>query len=164
MDNKLSEEEMRVINKVVDRVVDKKIANVKDEFLIEMDKLDKRISNLEKESQAIFQELNFYIDSSKESMFKENLNILWKKDNYVTWVDDLDNIRHIGINKRYGSLKHIFTLIISCIDLIYIHHEKLKVQLKRDLAIILGFNADDYKSYQAFKNAYYNAIDSIDKS
>ncbi len=163
MDNKLSEEEMRVINKVVDKVVHKKIAKVMDELLIEKDKLDKRISNLEKESQAIFQELNFYIDDSKESMFKENLNILWKKDNYVTWVDDLDNIRHIGINKRYGSLKQIFTLIISCIDLIYIHHEKLQVQLKRDLAIILGFNADDYKSYQAFKNAYYNAIDSIDK-
>lgn len=163
MDNKLSEEEMRVINKVVDKVVHKKIAKVMDELLIEKDKLDKRISNLEKESQAIFQELNFYIDDSKESMFKENLNILWKKDNYVTWVDDLDNIRHIGINKRYGSLKQIFTLIISCIDLIYIHHEKLQVQLKRDLAIILGFNADDYKSYQAFKNAYYNAIDSMDK-
>ena len=163
MDNKLSEEEMRVINKVVDKVVHKKIAKVMDELLIEKDKLDKRISNLEKESQAIFQELNFYIDDSKESMFKENLYILWKKDNYVTWVDDLDNIRHIGINKRYGSLKQIFTLIISCIDLIYIHHEKLKVQLKRDLAIILGFNADDYKSYQAFKNAYYNAIDSMDK-
>ncbi|WP_434504001.1 hypothetical protein [Prevotella sp.] len=159
MDNKLSEEEMRVIN----NVVDKKIEKVMDEFLIEKDKLDKRVSNLEKESKAIFQELNFYIDDSKESMFKENLNILWKKENYVTWVDDLDNIRHISINKRYGSLKHIFTLIISCIDLIYIHHEKLKVQLKRDLAIILGFNADDYKSYQAFKNAYYNAIDSIDK-
>lgn len=163
MDNKLSEEEMRVINKVVDKVVHKKIAKVMDELLIEKDKLDKRISNLEKESQAIFQELNFYIDDSKESMFKENLYILWKKDNYVTWVDDLDNIRHIGINKRYGSLKQIFTLIISCIDLIYIHHEKLQVQLKRDLAIILGFNADDYKSYQAFKNAYYNAIDSMDK-
>jgi len=159
MDNKLLEEEMRVINEVVD----KKIAKVMDELLIEKDKLDKRISNLEKESQAIFQELNFYIEDSKESMFKENLNILWKKDNYVTWVDDLDNIRHIGINKRYGSLKHIFTLIISSIDLIYIHHEKLQVQLKRDLAIILGFNADDYKSYQAFKNAYYNAIDNIDK-
>jgi len=159
MDNKLSKDEMRVIN----NVVDKKIEKVMDEFLIEKDKLDKRVSNLEKESKAIFQELNFYIDDSKESMFKENLNILWKKDNYVTWVDDLDNIRHISINKRYGSLKHIFTLIISCIDLIYIHHEKLKVQLKRDLAIILGFNADDYKSYQAFKNAYYNAIDSIDK-
>lgn len=139
MDNKLSEEEMRVIN----RVVDKKIEKVMDEFLIEKDKFDKRVSNLEKDSQAIFQELNFYIDDSKESMFKENLNILWKKDNYVTWVDDLDNIRHISINKRYGSLKHIFTLIISCIDLIYIHHEKLKIQLKRDLAIILGFNADD---------------------
>ena len=163
MDNKLSEEEMRVINKVVDKVVHKKIAKVMDELLIEKDKLDKRISNLEKESQAIFQELNFYIDDSKESMFKENLYILWKKDNYVTWVDDLDNIRHIGINKRYGSLKQIFTLIISCIDLIYTHHEKLQVQLKRDLAIILGFNADDYKSYQAFKNAYYNAIDSMDK-
>ena len=163
MDNKLSEEEMRVINKVVDKVVHKKIAKVMDELLIEKDKLDKRISNLKKESQAIFQELNFYIDDSKESMFKENLYILWKKDNYVTWVDDLDNIRHIGINKRYGSLKQIFTLIISCIDLIYIHHEKLQVQLKRDLAIILGFNADDYKSYQAFKNAYYNAIDSMDK-
>ena len=37
------------------------------------------------------------------------------------------------------------------------------VQLTHPLTIILGFNADDYKSYQAFKNAYYNAIDSIDK-
>lgn len=156
---------------------DKKIDNVRNEFIkksVSSDKRmasiekvnqnhDRRIEVLEKANQNLTLPLNFYIDDSKESMFKENLNILWKKENYVTWVDDLDNIRHISINKRYGSLKHIFTLIISCIDLIYIHHEKLKVQLKRDLAIILGFNADDYKSYQAFKNAYYNAIDSIDK-
>src|SRR5574344_1429272 len=108
MDKKLLEEEMKVIN----HVVDKKVENVIEKLLIKIDKLDKRISNLEKESQAIFKELNFYIDDSKESMFKESLYILWKKDNYVTWVDDIDNIRHIGINERYGSLKHIFTLIL----------------------------------------------------
>lgn len=148
--------------KVINHVVDKKVENVIEKLLIKIDKLDKRISNLEKERQAICQELNFYIDDIKESAFKEKLYTLWKKDNYVTWVDDIDNIRHIGINERYGSLKHIFTLILSSIDVIYIHHEKLQVQLKRDLAIILGFNADDYKSYQAFKNAYYKAINNID--
>lgn len=61
MDNKLSEEEMRVINNVVDKVVDEKIANVINKLLIEIDKLEKRISNFEKDNQTIYQELNFYI-------------------------------------------------------------------------------------------------------
>lgn len=124
---------------------------------------DRRIEVLEKANQNLTQPLNFYIDDSKARLFKENLYSLWKKDNYVKWIDDLDNIRHICINERYGSHTHIFKLIISNVDFIYIHHEKLQSQLKHDLAIILGFNIDDNKSYQAFKNAYYNAIDSIDK-
>ena len=59
MDRKLSEEEMRVINNVVDKVVDEKIANVINKLLIEIDKLEKRISNFEKDNQTIYQELNF---------------------------------------------------------------------------------------------------------
>ena len=124
---------------------------------------DRRIEVLEKANQNLTLPLNFYIDDCKASMFKANLYMLWKKENYVTWIDDLDNIRHIDINDRYGSLAHIFKLIISHIDHIHIHHKKLQVRLKHDLAIILGFNIDDYKSYKTFKNAYYNAIDDINK-
>lgn len=173
MDNKLLEDEISVINKVVD----KKIANVMRKLLIKVESLDKRMASiekvnqtydrrievLEKTNQNLTLPLNFYIDDSKASTFKECLYILWKKENYVTWIDDLENIRHIDINNRYGSQAHIFKLIISHVDHIHIHHKKLQVQLKHDLAIILGFNIDDYKSYKAFKNAYYNAIDSINK-
>ena len=35
-----------------------------DKILIKIESLEKRISNLEKDSQAIFQELNFYINDS----------------------------------------------------------------------------------------------------
>lgn len=169
----VSEKEIKILIK--EEV--KKEDNLKDEFLIKSVSIDKRIEYLEKANQNhdrrievlekanqnLTQPLNFYIDDSKARLFKENLYSLWKKDNYVKWIDDLDNIRHICINERYGSHTHIFKLIISNVDFIYIHHEKLQLQLKHDLAIILGFNIDDNKSYQAFKNAYYNAIDSIDK-
>ena len=73
------------------------------------------------------------------------------------------HITQICISDKYGSRTRVFNLILSHVDLIYLNHEKLQVQLKRDLAIMLGFNVDDYKSYQAFKNAYYKAIDSIIK-
>ena len=73
------------------------------------------------------------------------------------------SITQICISNKYGSRTRVFNLILSHVDLIYLNHEKLQVQLKRDLAIMLGFNVDDYKSYQAFKNAYYKAIDSIIK-
>ena len=156
---------------------DKKIDNVRNEFIKKSVSSDKRMANiekvnqnhdrrievLEKANQNLTLPLNFYIDDCKASMFKANLYMLWKKENYVTWIDDLDNIRHIDINDRYGSLAHIFKLIISHIDHIHIHHKKLQVRLKHDLAIILGFNIDDYKSYKTFKNAYYNAIDDINK-
>ena len=124
---------------------------------------DRRIEVLEKVNQHITQPLNFYIDDSKARLFKKNLYSLWKKDNYVKWIDNLDNIRHICINERYGSHTHIFKLIISNVESIYLHHEKLQSQLKHDLAIILGFNIDDDKSYKIFKNAYYNAIDDVNK-
>ena len=70
MDRKLSEEEMRVINNVVDKVVEKKIAKVINKLSIEVDKLEKRISNFEKGNQTIYQELNFYIPESKVIQFK----------------------------------------------------------------------------------------------
>ena len=155
----LEEEEMRVINKVVDE----KIANVINKFLIEIDKLEKRISNFEKDNQTIYQELNFYISESKAIQFNEDLYLLWKIEKDIEWIDDMAHITKICISNKYGSRTRVFNLILSHVDLIYLNHEKLQVQLKRDLAIMLGFNVDDYKSYQAFKNAYYKAIDSIIK-
>lgn len=53
MDNKLLEEEMRVINSVVDKVVEKKIAKLINKLSIEVDKLEKRISNFEKGNRVI---------------------------------------------------------------------------------------------------------------
>lgn len=45
--------------------MDKKIKNVMDNFLIKVESLDRRISNLEKESQTIYQALNFYVAEIK---------------------------------------------------------------------------------------------------
>lgn len=159
MGKKELEEEMRVINKVVDKKIDKS----KKELLGEIQKIDKRLEKIEKKIQMIHQELNFYIDDRKADTFHEKVYVLWKNEHYIDWIDDMAHITQICISDKYGSRIRVFNLILSHVDLIYINHEKLQVQLKRDLAIMLGFNRDDNKSYQAFKNAYYKAIDSIDK-
>ncbi len=163
MDNKLSEEEMRVINNVVDKVVDEKIANVINKLLIEIDKLEKRISNFEKDNQTIYQELNFYISESKAIQFNEDLYLLWKIEKDIEWIDDMAHITQICINEKYGSRAHVFNFIISYIDTIYLNNKRLQKQFKHDLAIILGYNFDNLKSSKVFRNAYYNAIDNIDE-
>ena len=153
------QEEMRVIN----RVVDKKIANVMGKLLIEMDELDKRISNLEKDKQTIYQELNFYINESMAIQFNEDLYLLWKIEKDIEWIDDMAHITQICINEKYGSRAHVFNFIISYIDTIYLNNKRLQKQFKHDLAIILGYNFDNLKSSKVFRNAYYNAIDNIDE-
>ncbi len=163
MDNKLSEEEMRVINNVVDKVVDEKIANVINKLLIEIDKLEKRISNFEKDNQTIYQELNFYISESKAIQFNEDLYLLWKIEKDIEWIDDMAHITQICINEKYGSRAHVFNFIISYIDTIYLNNKRLQKQFKHDLAIILGYNFNNLKSSKVFRNAYYNAIDNIDE-
>lgn len=163
MDNKLSEEEMRVINNVVDKVVDEKIANVINKLLIEIDKLEKRISNFEEDNQTIYQELNFYISESKAIQFNEDLYLLWKIEKDIEWIDDMAHITQICINEKYGSRAHVFNFIISYIDTIYLNNKRLQKQFKHDLAIILGYNFNNLKSSKVFRNAYYNAIDNIDE-
>ena len=163
MDNKLSEEEMRVINNVVDKVVEQKIAKVINKLSIEVDKLEKRISNFEKGNQTIYQELNFYINESKAMQFNQDLYFLWKIKNDIEWIDDMAHITQICINNKYGSIAHVFNLIISYIDAIYLNNKRLQKQFKHDLAIILGYNFDNLKSSKVFRNAYYNAIDNIDE-
>lgn len=163
MDSKLLEEEIRVINNVVDKVVDEKIANVINKLLIEIDKLEKRISNFEKDNQTIYQELNFYISESKAIQFNEDLYLLWKIEKDIEWIDDMAHITQICINEKYGSRAHVFNFIISYIDTIYLNNKRLQKQFKHDLAIILGYNFNNLKSSKVFRNAYYNAIDNIDE-
>ena len=163
MDNKLLEEEMRVINNVVDKVVEKKIAKVINKLSIEVDKLEKRISNFEKGNQTIYQELNFYISESKAIQFNEDLYLLWKIEKDIEWIDDMAHITQICINEKYGSRAHVFNFIISYIDTIYLNNKRLQKQFKHDLAIILGYNFNNLKSSKVFRNAYYNAIDNIDE-
>ncbi len=163
MDNKLLEEEMRVINNVVDKVVEKKIAKVINKLSIEVDKLEKRISNFEKDNQTIYQELNFYIPESKVIQFNEDLYLLWKIEKDIEWIDDIAHITKICINEKYGSIAHVFDFIISYIDAMYLNNKKLQKQFKHDLAIILGYNFNDHKSSKVFRNAYYNAIDKVNE-
>jgi hypothetical protein len=150
MERKLLEEEMRVIN----NVVDKKIENVMDKLLIKVESLDKRISNLERDRQTIFQELNFYINDSLAVQFHENLHILWKIKNDIEWIDDITHIRKLSINNKYGSRARVIRTIIIHIDDIYIINHKLHSQFLHDLAIILGYNACDPKSFAIFRSAY----------
>ena len=159
MDKKLLEEEMRVIN----HVVDKKIEKVMGKLLIKVESLDKRVSNLEKKSQTIYQALNFYINESMMGQFNHDLYHLWKIENDIEWIDDMAHITQICINEKYGSRAHVFNLIISYIDAIYLNNKRLQKQFKHDLAIILGYNFDNLKSSKVFRNAYYNAIDCIDE-
>ena len=163
MDRKLSEEEMRVINNVVDKVVEQKIAKVINKLSIEVDKLEKRISNFEKGNQTIYQELNFYISESKVIQFNEDLYLLWKIEKDIEWIDDIAHITKICINDKYGSIAHVFNFIISYIDAMYLNNKRLQKQFKHDLAIILGYNFNDHKSSKIFKNAYYKAIDIINE-
>ena len=65
MEKKELEEVMRVVNKVID----KKIHKLKIELSGEMEKHDKRIGKVEKNSQTIYQELNFYIDARRLTPF-----------------------------------------------------------------------------------------------
>lgn len=150
MERKLLEKEMRVINKVMD----KKIENVMDKILIKVESIEKRISNLEKDNQTLFQELNFYINDSMAVQFHENLHILWKIKNDIEWIDDIMHIRKLCINNKYGSRAHVIRTIIIHIDNIYIINHKLHSQFLHDLAIILGYNACDPKSFAAFRSAY----------
>ena len=150
MDNKLSKEEMRVIN----NVVDKKIEKVISKFSIKVESLDKRISNLEKRSQTIYQELNFYINESKAMQFNQDLYFLWKIKNDIEWIDDMTHITQICINEKYGSRAHVIRTIILYLEEIYIINHKLHSQFLHDLAIILGYNACDPKSFATFRSAY----------
>ena len=159
MEKKELEEVMRVVNKVID----KKIHKLKIELSGEMEKHDKRIGKVEKNSQTIYQELNFYISESKVIQFNEDLYLLWKIEKDIEWIDDIAHITKICINEKYGSIAHVFDFIISYIDAMYLNNKKLQKQFKHDLAIILGYNFNDHKSSKVFRNAYYNAIDKINE-
>lgn len=149
MGNK-EQEEMRVIN----RVVDKKIDNFKNKLFSEIVRLDKRLNNIEKKSQTIHQELNFYIAESKAILFCEQLHMLWKNAHDIEWIDDTEHITMICINDQYGSRARVIRAIILFIDDIYVTNHKLHSQFLHDLAIILGFNASDPKSFAIFRSAY----------
>ena len=143
--------------------VDKKIDNFKNKLFSEIVRLDKRLNNIEKKSQTIHQELNFYVADSKAILFCEKLYFLWKNEHDIEWIDDMAHITQICINEKYGSRAHVFNFIISYIDTIYLNNKRLQKQFKHDLAIILGYNFDNLKSSKVFRNAYYNAIDNIDE-
>ena len=149
MGNK-EQEEMRVIN----RVVDKKIDNLRNELLNKIEKRDKRLEKIEKRIQTIHQELNFYIADSKAILFCEQLHMLWKNAHDIEWIDDTEHITMICINDQYGSRARVIRAIILFIDDIYVTNHKLHSQFLHDLAIILGFNASDPKSFAIFRSAY----------
>ncbi len=149
MGNK-EQEEMRVIN----RVVDKKIDNLRNELLNKIEKRDKRLEKIEKRIQTIHQELNFYIAESKAILFCEQLHMLWKNAHDIEWIDDTEHITMICINDQYGSRARVIRAIILFIDDIYVTNHKLHSQFLHDLAIILGFNASDPKSFAIFRSAY----------
>ena len=142
--------EMRVIN----NVVDKKIHKLRIELLGEMEKRDKRLEKVEKRIQTIHQELNFYVAESKAILFCEQLYMLWKNEHDIEWIDDTEHITMICINDQYGSRARVIRAIISFIDDIYVTNHKLHSQFLHDLAIILGFNASDPKSFAIFRSAY----------
>lgn len=142
--------EMRVIN----NVVDKKIHKLRIELLGEMEKRDKRLEKVEKRIQTIHQELNFYVVESKAILFCEQLYMLWKNEHDIEWIDDTEHITMICINDQYGSRARVIRAIISFIDDIYVTNHKLHSQFLHDLAIILGFNASDPKSFAIFRSAY----------
>ncbi len=134
--------------------VDKKIDNFKNKLFSEIVRLDKRLNNIEKKSQTIHQELNFYVADSKAILFCEKLYFLWKNEHDIEWIDDMAHITQICINDKFGSRARVIRTIISFIDEIYVANHKLRSQFLHDLAIILGFNASDPKALATFRSAY----------
>ena len=150
----MAKKELVEVMRVINKVVDKKIDNLKNELFNKMEKGDKRIEKVEKKIQTIHQELNFYVAESKTIQFCEQLHILWKNEHDIEWIDDTEHITKICINEQYGSRARVIRTIISFIDDIYVTNHKLHSQFLHDLAIILGFNASDPKSFAIFRSAY----------
>ena len=125
-------------------------------YIIQMDKdLMLRPSGAER---MVHNPLNYYIDEDKTMQFKDEIYSLWKRDSKIGFIDNLDSIRLISINKGYGHMSEVFTTIMNNLNPTFIDD----VMFKHDLSKICFMQ--DASSDDSFKNAYYHAINKLKNS
>lgn len=97
--------------------------------------------------------LNYYIAEDKMMQFKVGLLILSKRKKMLHPVHNLDDIRQIRLSSKHGGITNLFRLIFNNIDLKFID----VFIFKCDLAEICGFDINDKKSNERFRNAFNHA-------
>jgi len=102
--------------------------------------------------------LNYYIAEDKMLQFKDEIYSLCKRDSKIGFIDNLNSIRLISINKGYGHMSEVFTTIMNNLNPTFIDD----VMFKHDLSKICFMQ--DASSDDSFKNAYYHAINKLKNS
>ena len=97
--------------------------------------------------------LNYYIAEDKMMQLKVGLLILSKRKKMLHPVHNLDDIREIRLSSKHGGITNLFRLIFNNIDLKFIN----MFIFKCDLAEICGFDINDKKSNERFRNAFNHA-------
>lgn len=97
--------------------------------------------------------LNYYIAEDKMMQLKVGLLILSKRKKMLHPVHNLDNIREICLSSKHGGITNLFRLIFNNIDSKFID----MFIFKCDLAEICGFDINDKKSNERFRNAFNHA-------
>ena len=97
--------------------------------------------------------LNYYIAEDKMMQLKVGLLVLSKRKKMLHPVHNLDDIREIRLSSKHGGITNLFRLIFNNIDLKFIN----MFIFKCDLAEICGFDINDKKSNERFRNAFNHA-------
>ena len=97
--------------------------------------------------------LNFYIAKDRMTRFKKGLLVLSNKNKMILPVNNIDDVREICLSGKYGCIAKLFRLIFNNIDSKFIN----VFVFKCDLAEICGFDINDKKSSDSFRNAFNHA-------
>ena len=97
--------------------------------------------------------LNFYIAKDRMTRFKKGLLVLSNRYKMILPVDNPDDIMEICLSGKHGGITKLFRLIFNSIDSKFIN----VFVFKCDLAEICGFDINDKKSSDSFRNAFNHA-------
>ena len=97
--------------------------------------------------------LNFYIAKDRMTRFKKGLLVLSNRNKMILPVDNPDDIMEICLSGKHGCIAKLFRLIFNNIDSKFIN----VFAFKCDLAEICGFDINDKKSSDSFRNAFNHA-------
>ena len=103
--------------------------------------------------------LNFYIAKDRMTRFKKGLLLLSNRHKLILPIDNIDDIREICLSGKHGGTTELFRLIFNNIDSKFIN----VFVFKCDLAEICGFDINDKKSNNSFRNAFNHAKYELSK-